>query len=95
MPHFVYILASRPSGALYVGLTNDLRTRVEQHRSGAVPGHTAVYKIRTLVWFEEHDEFKAATERERRIKRWRRSWKDQLIMSVNPNWQDLSSEIPW
>ena len=93
MPHFVYILASRPGGALYVGLANDLRMRLDQHRSGAVAGHTARYNIRTLVWFEMHEGFGAAAERERRIKRWRRRWKEELIMSVNP-WRDLASEIP-
>lgn len=95
MACFVYILASRPGGAIYVGSTYDLRRRVEQHRSGAVPGHTARYKIRTLVWFEQHDTYLAAAERERRIKRWARRWKDDLIMEENPGWQDVTAQIPW
>ena len=94
MPHYVYILCSRPGGALYMGMTNDLRRRVEEHRARAIPGHTARYNIRTLVWFESHATVREAFERERRIKGWRRSWKDQLIMSVNPEWRDLTVDIP-
>ncbi len=94
MPYFVYIMASRPGGALYTGSTNDLRRRVEEHRSGIKNGHTKIYKIKTLVWFEIHETYEGALERERRIKRWHRSWKDQLIMSVNPNWRDVTYDIP-
>lgn len=94
MPHFVYILASRPGGAIYIGRTSNLRRRVEQHRSGAVPGHTSLYGIRTLVWFEIHAEFEPSLLRERRLKRWRRAWKDDLILQCNPQWQDISHLIP-
>ena len=94
MPHYIYMMCSRPGGALYVGCTNDLRRRVEQHRSKAIPGHTARYNIRRLVWFESHPGFSEAFERERRIKGWRRSWKDQLVMSINPEWRDLTADIP-
>ena len=94
MPHFVYILASRPGGALYVGSTNDLRRRVDQHRAEVFGGHTAKYGIKTLVWFEVHDRFVDAFVRERSIKRWLRTWKDQLIMDVNPEWRDLTAYIP-
>ena len=95
MGYYVYILANRPGGAIYVGSTNDLRRRVEQHRCGAFPGHTSRYNIRTLVWFEEHVSYWDAAERERRIKRWARRWKDDLIMAVNPDWQDVTAQIPW
>lgn len=94
MPYYVYILASRPGGAIYVGSTGDLRKRVEQHRSKAIPGHTARYNIRSLVWFETHDTYWAAAEREKLIKRWRRVWKDDLIMAANPQWQDITAQIP-
>ncbi|NNU79495.1 GIY-YIG nuclease family protein [Halovulum dunhuangense] len=94
MPHFVYILASRPGGALYTGATSDLRRRVEQHRARVVPGHTARYGIGTLVWFEIHETREAALARERSIKRWRRLWKDQLILGLNPDWRDISGLIP-
>lgn len=92
MPHFVYIMASRPGGALYVGRTRDLRERVAAHRAG-LSEHTAKYGIKTLVWFEMHETFEASLVRERRIKRWRRAWKDQLIMAMNPEWRDISGWI--
>ena len=94
MPYFVYILASRPGGALYVGMTSDLRRRVEQHRAKAVGGHTATYNIGALAWFEIHASLEEARARERSIKRWRRSWKERLILDMNPEWKDISSEIP-
>lgn len=93
MPHFVYILASRPDGALYTGRTRDLRNRVEAHHAG-LSKHTAKYNIRTLVWFEEHEDFEPSLRRERTIKRWRRDWKNALITEANPSWQDLTSQIP-
>ena len=95
MPYYTYILASRPGGALYTGAANDLARRVEQHRSGAVHGHTKTYNIHTLVWFETHETLDAALLREKQIKRWRRAWKDALIMETNPDWRDISSEIPF
>ena len=93
MPHFVYIMASRPGGALYTGRTRSLRMRVEAHRSG-LSAHTAKYKIKTLVWFEEHDDFETSLRRERLLKRWRRAWKDALITQANPHWQDMTHAIP-
>lgn len=95
MPYFVYIMGSRPGGALYTGSTNNLRRRVEEHRSKQVPGHTATYNITILYWFEVHDIYANALLRERRIKGWKRAWKDQLIIEVNPAWRDVSSDIPW
>ncbi len=94
MAYWTYILASRPHGAIYIGSTNDLRRRVEQHRSGAIPGHTARYGIRTLVWFEEHPGYADALSRERLLKRWRRTWKNDLIAEANPHWQDATAWIP-
>ena len=93
MSSFVYILASRPGGALYIGRTCDLRARVEAHRAG-LSEHTARYGIKTLVWFEVHEDFGESLGRERRLKRWRRAWKDQLIMEMNPEWRDLTTWIP-
>ena len=92
--YYVYIMASRPGGAIYIGMSNDLRRRVEEHRAGSALAHTAKYRIRTLVWFESHDTLEAALTRERQIKRWRRVWKDNLIMERNPQWQDLTGDIP-
>lgn len=92
MTQWVYIMASRPGGALYVGRTAHLRDRVEAHRAG-LSAHTAKYKIKTLVWFEPHEDFEASLKRERSLKRWRRAWKDALIMVSNPYWRDLTTEI--
>lgn len=95
MAFYVYILCSRPRGALYVGVTSDLRRRMEQHRSGMAAGHTAKYNIHRLVWVEPHDELEPARIRERRIKRWHRQWKIDLIEAANPCWRDLTDQIPF
>ena len=87
---YVYILASRPRGALYTGLTNDIVLRVEQHRSGKGSRHTARYGIKTLVWFAEFEDVTEAAAMERRLKRWRRDWKFDLIEKANPDWRDLA-----
>lgn len=91
--YFIYILASRPRGAIYIGVTNDLENRVQEHRVGKGSKHVAKYGIYKLVHFEEFQEIDMAISREKRLKRWRRQWKDELIESHNPNWNDLYSEI--
>ncbi len=93
MPFYTYILALRPGGALYTGAANNLSRRIEQHKAGVVRGYTKTYGIKTLVWFETHETLEAALLREKQIKRWRRAWKDALIMEANPDWRDISSEI--
>jgi putative endonuclease len=90
---WVYILASRPGGTLYVGVTNDLIRRVYQHREGEAPGLTKRYDISMLVYFESHDSFGTALQREKNIKHWPREWKIDLIVSTNPEWRDLYDEI--
>jgi putative endonuclease len=94
MSHFVYILASRPGGAIYIGAAGDLRQRIEQHRMGSAGSHTKKYQIHTLVYFERHDTLEAALAREKRLKRWLRSWKDELITKHNPQWRDIADQIP-
>jgi len=94
MAHFVYIMASRPCGALYTGRTKDLRARIEAHRAGQSK-HTAKYNIKRLVWFERHEDFEPSLCRERSIKRWRRDRKIALITNANPNWQDITTQIPF
>ena len=93
MAYFVYMLASRRHGTLYIGVTNDLVRRVHEHRSHAVPGFTRRYRVERLVWFEAHDEIKAAIRREKTLKRWLRAWKVALIEQANPTWRDLYGEI--
>ncbi len=94
MRHFVYIMASRPCGAIYIGSTGNLRQRVELHRSGLKGSHTDRYNIRQLVWFEEHSDRASAFTRERQMKEWQRNWKVRLIVEVNPMWRDMTGEIP-
>jgi len=91
--YFVYILASRYRGTLYVGVTNDLSRRAGEHKSGYVRGFTKKYKVNTLVYYEEFASILEARARERTLKRWRRDWKIQLIEGINPRWIDLTSEL--
>ena len=89
MAYYVYLLASKKHGTLYLGVTNDLVRRVYEHRSKAVPGFTSRYGIDKLVWFEIHDTAEAAITREKELKKWRRDWKVRLIEESNPEWADL------
>ena len=89
----VYMLASRRNGTLYVGVTADLVTRIHQHQAGYVPGFTRRYHVHTLVWFELHGSILEAITREKRIKRWRRAWKLELVESANPRWRNLYPDI--
>jgi len=90
--YFVYLLASKPRGTLYVGVTNDLTRRVFEHRLGAT-GFTSRYHVQRLVWFEIHDTVLAAIQREKRLKTWLRQWKIDLVEKNNPEWRDLFDEI--
>ena len=87
--YFVYILASRKNGTLYIGLTNDLLERVYQHKERLVPGFTRKYNVHVLVHYEKYSDIYSAIEREKRMKKWNRQWKINLIQSVNPDWNDL------
>jgi putative endonuclease len=90
---YVYLLASKPYGTLYVGVTSEIVKRVWEHKAKAVPGFTARYDVDTLVWFEAHDSAESAIEREKQIKEWKRDWKISLIESDNPRWIDLFPDI--
>jgi putative endonuclease len=91
--YFVYILASRQGGTLYVGVTSDLVRRVAEHREDAVAGFTQRYGVKQLVRYEAHDSIEAAIRREKRLKKWPRAWKVALIETANPQWRDLWAEI--
>jgi putative endonuclease len=93
MGFWVYILANRRGGTLYVGVTNDLVHRAFEHREGLVPGFTKRYGIKMLVYYERHDTAAAAIQRKKNIKHWPREWKIDLILSMNPDWRDLYDEI--
>ncbi|MDI2057388.1 MULTISPECIES: GIY-YIG nuclease family protein [Bradyrhizobium] len=93
MSYYVYILASRRDGAIYVGITNDLVRRVYERRMKAVPGFTSKYNITQLVWFEIYYDPISAISREKELKKWKRAWKAQLIEASNPQWNDLYESI--
>ena len=93
MGAFVYILASKPLGTLYTGVTNDLVRRVFEHREDLAAGFTQRYGVKTLVYFEAHATMPLAIQREKNIKHWSRRWKVELIESLNPAWRDLWDEI--
>jgi putative endonuclease len=87
--YYVYILASRIGGTLYIGVTNDLIRRVGEHKLKLVQGFTEKYGVVQLVYFEQFDDPKNAIKREKRLKRWNRAWKVRLIEEKNPNCEDL------
>ena len=93
MSFFVYMLASKRNGTIYVGMTDDLVKRVWQHRTGALPGFTRKYNVKILVWYESHESRESAFQRERQIKKWNRDWKIELIEKTNPEWLDLWEQI--
>jgi putative endonuclease len=90
---WVYILASRPRGTLYIGVTNNLIRRIYEHREGLIDGFTKEHAVKMLVYYEQHGTAMAAIQREKNIKHWSRSWKIDLIRSMNPDWRDLWEEI--
>ena len=93
MAFYTYIVASQRNGTLYVGSTDDLIRRTEEHRHHALGGFTAKHGCTMLVWYEVHESRDEAFKRERRIKEWRRSWKLMLIEAPNPTWRDLFTEL--
>jgi len=90
---FVYILASRKHGTLYIGITNDLIRRVHQHKAKVVRGFTKRYNVHKLVYFEIFDDPLSAIAHEKQLKKWNREWKLQLIENKNPDWVDLSNSL--
>jgi putative endonuclease len=90
---FVYVLANRARGVLYVGVTNDLVRRLQEHKARLVPGFTSSYGVLNLVYFEAYSSILEARARERSLKRWRRAWKFELIERLNPTWRDLTSDL--
>ena len=91
--YFVYFMASKRGGTLYVGVTNDLIRRVYEHREGLIDGFTKRYAVKQLVYYERYDEPYLALQREKNIKHWSRAWKIALIEKHNRDWRDLYDEI--
>jgi len=90
MNYFVYILASQRNGTLYVGFTDDILKRIEEHKNFKYDGFTKRFKVTNLVYFEKHIYLDEAMKREKQLKKWDRSWKIELIKRTNPEWNDLS-----
>ena len=91
--YYVYILASRKNGVLYIGITNDLRRRVFEHKNNLIAGFTKKYNVNKLVYFELINQPMDAINCEKRMKKWKRQWKIELIESLNPEWKDLYFEL--
>jgi len=91
--YYVYILASKRNGTLYIGITSDLIKRVYEHKNSLVDGFTKKYKVHELVYFEETSDAQSAIKREKQLKAWKRSWKIKLIESKNIDWKDLYKEL--
>jgi putative endonuclease len=87
--YFVYILASKPNGTLYIGVTSDLMRRIWEHKQGTVEGFTEKYDVNRLVYFEGYKDVHEALQREKRLKKWNRKWKLEIINKFNPEWNDL------
>ena len=87
--YWVYILANKVGGTVYIGVTGDLIGRAWQHREEVVEGFTSQYHVHRLVYFEEFGDIELAIRREKRLKKWKRQWKIDLIEKTNPDWADL------
>jgi len=91
--YYVYILASKKNGTLYIGVTSDLVKRIYEHKQKFIDGFTKEYNVHDLVYYEQHNEIKEAILREKQMKKWNRKWKIRLIEENNPEWKDLHDEI--
>ncbi len=91
--YYIYILASKRNGTLYIGVTNDLIRRIEEHKNGLVEGFTNKYNVKMLVYYEITENVQSALQREKALKKWNRKWKLALIESENPGWKDLSDDL--
>ena len=91
--YYVYILASKKNGTLYIGMTNNLIRRIYEHKNDLIEGFTKKYQVHHLVYFEIFDDSYNAIVREKRLKKWNREWKIRLIKERNPNWEDLYNSL--
>ena len=95
MAAYVYIMASKRNGTIYIGVTSDLRKRVYEHKQGIFEGFSEQYDCKNLIWYETHDEILTAIQREKTMKHWVRKWKLDLIEKTNPQWSDLYETLSW
>ena len=93
MKYYVYILASKKNGILYIGVTNNIIKRTYEHKHNLVDGFTKKYFVHKLVYFEETSSISTALQREKQLKKWNRAWKIELIQKLNPEWNDLYDDL--
>ncbi|OGM93671.1 hypothetical protein A2524_03610 [Candidatus Wolfebacteria bacterium RIFOXYD12_FULL_48_21] len=93
MQYYIYILANKRNGTLYIGVTNDLKRRVYEHKEKLIEGFTKIYSIDRLVYFEATPDVRSAIAREKCLKEWHRNWKLKLIEKENPEWKDLYDDL--
>ena len=93
MAYYVYIMTNRKGGTLYIGVTNDLARRGDEHRGGAQEAFTAKYNLHKLVWYEAYPTAAEAIAREKAMKKWNRAWKVSQIEQMNPDWRDLYEDL--
>ena len=91
--YYVYILSNKRNGTLYIGVTSNLLKRIEEHKSSYVSGFTSSYGLTKLVYYEIHQDIQEAILREKKLKKWNRDWKIELIEKNNPEWNDLYNTI--
>ena len=91
--YYVYILASKKSGTLYIGVTSNIKKRIYEHKNNLIEGFTKKYRVHDLVYYEETSDIKSAIEREKQMKKWNRLWKIRLIEEANKEWSDLYEEL--
>jgi putative endonuclease len=93
MQYYVYILASKKHGTLYIGVTSDLVKRIHEHKNDLIEGFTQKYSVHELVYFEDTESVESAIVREKQLKKWNRAWKIRLIEKRNPEWRDLYADL--
>jgi putative endonuclease len=91
--YYVYILANKRNGTLYIGITNNLTKRIYEHKNNLIEGFTKKYNIHNLVYYEITNDIRSALAREKRLKKWKRRWKLELIEKSNPKWEDLYNDL--
>lgn len=91
--YYVYILASKRNGTLYIGVTNDLERRLYEHKNNLLEGFTNKYNVHHLVYYEDVNDIQSSLQREKQLKRWTRKWKIELIEKINPEWRDLADDF--
>ena len=91
--YYVYILANKRNGTLYIGITNNLTKRIYEHKNNLIEGFTKKYNIHNLVYYEITNDIRSALAREKRLKKWKRRWKFELIEKSNPKWEDLYNDL--